>query len=98
MPGIVAHFPTSLPLLLIILDFLLSQYSSLNFEIIYFKFQFIFIFVIIEQLIYLIIWIKSTNLSLNLPITSTLHQSITTVDSNDTMYDSGRNLMHQTND
>ena len=65
---------------------------------VYFKFQFILVFVIIEQLISLIIWIKITKSSLHSSLTSTLHQSITTMDSNNTTYDSGRNLMHQTND
>ena len=31
-------------------------------------------------------------------LTSTLHQPITKIDSNDTTYDIGRNLMYQTND
>ena len=64
----------------------------------YFKFQFLFFFVIIEQLISLIICIKSVRLSSYSYLTSTLHKSTTTMDSDETADDSGRNLMHQTND
>ena len=37
-------------------------------------------------------------MSLDLHLTSTLHQQITIMDSNNTTDDSGQNLMHQTND
>ena len=52
----------------------------------------------IKQLISLIIWIKSTSLSLDSSLTSTFYQSITTIDSNDTTDYSGQNLMYKTND
>ena len=93
------HFSTfshlSCLFLLFFLDSVLSQYSSLNLEITYSKFQFIFVFVIIYQFISLIIWIKSTKYSSALSLISTLHKSITTMDSNDKMDDIGRNLMHK---
>ena len=44
------------------------------------------------------IWIKSNRLSYYSSLTSTLYISITTIDSDDTTDDSGKNLMHQTND
>ena len=68
---------------------MLSQYSSLNFEMTYFKLQLFFVFVIIEQLISLMIWIKSIRLSSSSYLTSTLHKSTTTMDSDDTADDSG---------
>ena len=58
----------------------------------------IFVFVIIKQLIYLVIWIKSTGLSLNFSLTSNLHQYSITMNNDGTTNDSGHNLMHQTND
>ena len=82
------------PFLLLFLDFLLSQYSYLYFIIKYFKLQFILVFVIIEKLISLIICTKSARSSSDLSPTSTLHKSITAMDSYDTTDNSGRNLMH----
>ena len=44
------------------------------------------------------IWMKSTRLSSDSSLASTLHQSTTTMDSVDTPDDIGRNLMHRKND
>ena len=88
-------FPPALPLFNFCLDFVLSQYSSLNFEMTYFKFQLFFVFVIIEQLISLLIWIKIKSLSSDSSLTSIIHQSITTMDIDDRTDDSGQNLMYQ---
>ena len=96
MLAIVARFTTLPAPFLFLLDYTLSQYSSLNFEITIFNFN--YFFVIIKQLISLIIWIKSTRSSLDSSLTSTFYQLITTMDSNYTTDDSSRNLMHQTND
>ena len=90
-------FPPALTILLFYLDFVLSKYLSLNCKVTNFIFQFIFVIVIINQLIYLIIWIEITRYSSDYSLSS-LYKSITTTDSNDTMNDGSRNLMHETND
>ena len=95
MISVVATFTTRPAPFVIFLDFGLSEYSSLNFNITIFKTQFIYVFVIIKQFISLMIWIKSIRPSLYYSLTSTLYQLVTTMDSDDTSDDSDWNLMHQ---
>ena len=97
MIATVAPFPTHSVPFTNLPDVVLSQYSSLNFGITIFNFN-SFLFVIIKQLVYIVVWIKTMRFLLYSSLTSTLYKSITTMDSNDTMDDSGQNLMHQTND